>query len=294
MLERKLDIFLYAKGGGVRRLFTYRRWMFLALLAALGLLVAAGAYLWQTRLDLKALGNRRLEVLGRLAEQKAQSLRLVERARGLGEEVARIASFNAKLGTMLDTPSDQGDPGAVPRLRAASGPTSDEELGRRLVDFLEAVGGRLAAEELMQQDLEAALAERKLEFLAKPSLWPTKGYITSGFGRRPSPFGRGGDFHNGVDIKVPTGTPVVAAGAGRVTDVGRVSGYGLRIVISHDYGLETIYAHLKKAEVTPGDAVKRGQRIGLSGNSGRTTGAHLHYEVHADGTPVNPRLYLLD
>ena len=149
-------------------------------------------------------------------------------------------------------------------------------------------------EEAHQQEIARWLTDRKLEFLAKPSLWPARGPITSDFGPRPSPFGRGGDFHNGVDIKMPIGTPVVAPGAGRVTEVGLVHGYGLRVVIAHDYGLTTVFAHLSKAAVEPGQTVKRGQRIGFSGNSGRTTGSHLHYEVRVSDTPVNPLQYLLD
>jgi len=292
MLERKLDIFVHDHNG-VRRLFTYRRWMFLASLATVAVLAVGVLVLWRYQADYADLAGRRRAALGRLAGQKAQALRLRERVRRLGEEAARIRSFDAKLGVMVDAPGGPGvgapdTPGRLP------GTALGDDLGRRLFDFLAALGNRMAVEEALQQDLARLLDERKLEFLAKPSLWPARGFITSGFGSRPSPFGRGGDFHNGVDIKVPMGSPVYAAGAGRVTDADYMHGYGLRVVISHDFGLETVYAHMQKAEVKPGQLVKRGQRIGLSGNSGRTTGAHLHYEVRVDGTPVNPRRYLLD
>jgi murein DD-endopeptidase MepM/ murein hydrolase activator NlpD len=292
MLERKLDIFVYDSGTGVRRLFTYRRWMFLAPLALLAALAAGGLYLWRFQSGYADLLNRRQAALGQLVGQKATALRLKERVRRLGGEAGRIGSFNAKLGVMLDAPVERG--GGLPRAGFGQDTGIGDDLGRRLFDFLEALGSRMAVEEVLQQELARSLLDRKLEFLSKPSLWPTKGYITSGFGGRSSPFGRGGDFHNGVDIKVPMGSPVFASGAGRVTEAEYMTGYGLRIVISHDYGLETIYAHLKKADVKPGQQVKRGQLIGLSGNSGRTTGAHLHYEVRAGGTPVNPRQYMLD
>lgn len=294
MLERKLDIFIYVRSGGVRRVFTYRRWMLYVLLAVMAVLVAGGVFLWQGRAGLDKLEARRLAVLGRLAEQKATALRLNDRAVRLGGEMARITSFDAKLGVMVDRPVDRGGLDATPRLRPAAGLPAETVPDRRLFDFLDALGDRMAVEEVVQQRLETWLGERKLEFLAKPSLWPAKGYINSGFGRRSSPFGRGGDFHKGVDIKVPMRSPVIAAGAGRVTTVGYMHGYGLRVVVSHDYGLETVYAHLNKALVNEGDAVKRGQLIALSGNSGRTTGPHLHYEVRTNGTPVNPRQYLLD
>ena len=292
MLERELEIFVYGPSG-VRRLMVYRRWMFLLPLALLLVLTAGGVWLWLGREDAGRMAARRQAVMARLADQKGSALRLRDTVRRLGDEVGRIESFNAKLGVMVDRPSDHGGMGALPASRLA-GIGLEEDLGRRLFEFLDGLGSRMAVEEVLQQDLARSLFERKLEFLAKPSLWPAQGYITSGFGERSSPFGRGGDFHNGVDIKVPIGSPVYAAGAGRVTEADYANGYGLRIVIGHDYGLDTVYAHMKKAEVKPGQQVKRGQLIGLSGNSGRTTGAHLHYEVRAGGTPVNPRQYMLD
>jgi murein DD-endopeptidase MepM/ murein hydrolase activator NlpD len=292
MLERRLDIFVHTQHG-VRRIFTYRRWMFL-LPAALTLSLALGCLLlWPYRAGYEALSVRRQQALGRLAGQKAAALRLRERILRLEGEAARIGSFDGKLAAMLGAPRERGIPSNLSG-RGADLLVLGDTHTHRLLEFLEALHGRVAAEEVAQQALALSLAARRLEFLAKPSLWPAKGYITSGFGGRASPFGRGGDFHNGVDIKVPLGSPVVAAGAGRVTEADTMNGYGLRVVVSHDFGLETVYAHLKKAEVTPGQPVKRGQLIGLSGNSGRTTGAHLHYEVHAGGTPVNPRQYLLD
>lgn len=289
MLESELDIFVYHARHGIRRLFTYRRWMFLAPLLVLAVSAAGGLLLWRYYDGHEALVERSRLAESQLVAQKARLLALREQARRLVVEAGRISSFDAKLGVMLTRPGENGGMGALPASELVP-----EALGRRLNDFLDSLAGRMAVEEVHQQALLRSLAERKLEFMAKPSLWPLHGYITSGFGLRPSPFGRGGDFHNGVDIKAPTGTPVHAPGAGRITEAGFMHGYGLRVVISHDFGLETIFAHLKKVEVKPGDLVKRGQRIGLSGNSGRTTGAHLHYEIHANGTPVNPRQYMLD
>ena len=293
MLERELEIYI-RNGNGVRRVFTYRRWMFFTMAAGLLVLAAGGLALWPYASGRQALESRRVEALARLSGQKAAALALRDRVRRLAEEAGRIRDFDGKLAVMVDAARDMGGVGAFPAPARLPGVPADGEAGRRLVDFLQALAGRMAVEEVAQLELMRLLAERKLEFLAKPSLWPARGYITSGFGGRRSPFGRGGDFHNGVDIKVPMGSPVCAAGAGRVTEAGTMTGYGLRIVVSHDYGLETVYAHLQKIEVKPGEEVKRGQRIGLSGNSGRTTGSHLHYEVRAAGTPVNPRQYMLD
>lgn len=289
MLEREIDIFFYHGRHGVRRLFTYRRWMFVATVVLLAGLGAGAAVLWRYYDGYEALSRRARQARAQLAEQKALTLGLRERMRRTALEMERIGAFDAKLGIMLARPGETSGMGAL-----SSGAGLPVELGRRMFEFLDGLAGRMAVEEAHQQELARWLIDRKLEFMAKPSLWPARGPITSDFGPRRSPFGRGGDFHNGVDIRMPIGTPVMAPGAGRVTDVGYVHGYGLRVVVAHDYGLETVFAHLKKAEVEPGQAVKRGQRIGLSGNSGRTTGSHLHYEVRINDTPVNPGQYLLD
>jgi len=255
----------------------------------LALSVAGGLFLWRYYEGYEPMARRAEAARARLAEQKARGLALRERARRISLEAARIGSFDAKLGIMLDPPGETAGRGSLP-----AAIVFPETTGGRLFDFLESLDGRMAVEEVRQQELVRSLLERKLEFLATPSLWPSRGPITSGFGTRSSPFGRGGDFHNGVDIKVPTGSPVYAPGAGRVVEADFMHGYGLRVVIDHDFGLETVFAHLKKAEVKPGQMVRRGECIGLSGNSGRTTGSHLHYEVHVNGAPVNPRQYLLD
>lgn len=124
-------------------------------------------------------------------------------------------------------------------------------------------------------------------------MWPLSGPITSPFGMRPNPFGGGNiEFHPGIDIGVPVGTTVVAAAAGRVIIAGWVSGYGNYIAIDHGGGISTGYGHLSQFFVSVGQDVQRGQAIGASGNTGRSTGPHLIFEVRRDGTPVDPNPYL--
>jgi len=125
-----------------------------------------------------------------------------------------------------------------------------------------------------------------------PSLWPVRGQITAGFGQRMDPFSGEGAFHPGVDISVPFGTRVEAAADGIVLEAGRESGYGNEILIDHGFGLTTKYGHLSKIFVVVGQELKRGQVIGLVGMTGKTTGPHLHYEVHIHDLPVNPTRYL--
>ncbi|MEK6579188.1 MAG: M23 family metallopeptidase [Bdellovibrionota bacterium] len=114
--------------------------------------------------------------------------------------------------------------------------------------------------------------------------WPLGAVqITSPYGRR------GGDFHEGVDLRAQSGTPVFAAHSGKILYAGtRIKGYGRMIILSHSSGLATVYAHNGKLFVRRGDSVIRGQKIALSGSSGRARGAHLHFEVRMGPRPVNP------
>jgi murein DD-endopeptidase MepM/ murein hydrolase activator NlpD len=127
-----------------------------------------------------------------------------------------------------------------------------------------------------------------------PNMWPILGPITSGFGQRADPvLGNGeGEFHKGVDIGSPDGTPVHAPAAGRILKAGAGSGYGREIEIDHGNGITTVYGHLSAYNVTAGETVVKGQVIGFVGHSGRTTGSHLHYEVQIRGAAVNPHKYL--
>lgn len=123
---------------------------------------------------------------------------------------------------------------------------------------------------------------------AKPSIWPARGRLASGFGVRRIPYASGYQFHMGVDIIGAHGSSIWATASGEVVFVGYRGSYGNMVIIDHGYDYETLYAHLTDYIVTVGEQVEKGQLIGHMGASGRTTGTHLHYEVHHKGTPVNP------
>jgi murein DD-endopeptidase MepM/ murein hydrolase activator NlpD len=116
--------------------------------------------------------------------------------------------------------------------------------------------------------------------------------LTSGFGYRRDPINGGRRLHAGTDFAGPRGTPIYAGGDGTVIFAGRQSGYGLMVEIRHPFGLSTRYAHMARIRVSEGQRVSRGDRIGDMGNTGRSTGTHLHYEVRRDGDPVNPMTFI--
>ncbi|MGD9105373.1 MAG: M23 family metallopeptidase [Desulfobacterales bacterium] len=127
-----------------------------------------------------------------------------------------------------------------------------------------------------------------------PSIRPAKGWISSRFGYRESPFTGLREFHKGLDIANRKGTPIIATGDGTVTFAGSKGFLGKMVVINHGHGMVTRYGHLQKISVKRKDNVKRGDTIGYMGNSGRGTGSHLHYEVLLNGIPVNPKKYILN
>lgn len=131
---------------------------------------------------------------------------------------------------------------------------------------------------------------------ATPSLWPTEGSITSLYGYRFSPMrrddGESGEFHPGIDIANSPDTLIYATADGTVLFSGWSHGYGNLVVIDHGYGIQTVYGHTSKALVRAGDRIAKGQVIAYMGTTGRSTGAHLHYEVRRQGRPVNPMSFL--
>jgi murein DD-endopeptidase MepM/ murein hydrolase activator NlpD len=137
-------------------------------------------------------------------------------------------------------------------------------------------------------DVRSTVDKRNALAAATPSIWPAHGWLSSGMGARRDPVTGGADFHPGLDIVGDRGEPVYATASGRIVHAGYQGAYGNLIVIDHGFGLETRYGHLSKFNVKPGSRVKRGDVIGSVGATGRATGNHLHYEVHANGRLLNP------
>ena len=146
----------------------------------------------------------------------------------------------------------------------------------------------------------AKLAENKTEFLASiPAIQPVTNKnlrsMASGFGYRLHPIYKTYKMHSGIDFTAPTGTPIYATGNGRVVPApDGASGYGNHVVIDHGFGYKTLYAHMYKSKVRMGQVIKRGQLIGYVGNTGLSSGPHLHYEVIKNGNKINPINYFFN
>jgi murein DD-endopeptidase MepM/ murein hydrolase activator NlpD len=148
--------------------------------------------------------------------------------------------------------------------------------------------------ELSLQELVAELEDKHQRLAASPAIWPTEGWLTSRFGTRISPFTGKRQFHAGIDIAGAAGADVVATASGRVVFAGKKGPLGDTVIIDHGHGMRTHYGHNDRLRVKRGDQVERGQVIASLGNTGRSTGPHVHYTVEVGGKAVNPLDYIFD
>ena len=149
-------------------------------------------------------------------------------------------------------------------------------------------------EERILEELIEAAKDKSARWAATPSIWPVRGWVTSGFGARISPFTNQLAMHDGLDIGAPPNTPIRCPANGHVVSAGFDAKMGNVILVDHGYGIETEYGHLSKLLVRQGQKVRRGDVIALVGSTGLSTGPHLHYMVKLKGQTVNPHNYILD
>ena len=169
-----------------------------------------------------------------------------------------------------------------------------DRLVRKMHDHMETVHQVSSLQEDSFTSLLKSLESKRNLLAATPSLRPTTGWISSRFGYRVSPFTGRKEFHKGLDIATRKGTPIIAPADGVVTFSGKKWLMGNMMTVDHGYGMLTRYGHIYKLKKNKGDRVKRGEVIALVGNTGRSTGPHLHYEVRLNGVLVNPNKYILD
>ena len=203
-----------------------------------------------------------------------------------------------------DKKGEVGIPGAVERIRSdgqgeqavASGlkEIDEQELIASVKEGIAWLAKEADRQEQSLQELSLAAEQKSSRWAATPSIWPVKGWITSGFGPRVSPFTEKPAWHDGLDIGAAANAPVQAPAQGRVTSVGFDSKLGNVVKVDHGFGIETLYGHLAKALVKEGQRVKRGDVVGLVGSTGLATGPHLHYMVKVNGQTFDPTKYILD
>ncbi len=193
-----------------------------------------------------------------------------------------------------------GIPEDIVPTRAGGVPTDDDLVTekaremRGLQEVAKAIAVRAEIQSSSLEELMLQLDDKHNKLSAMPSIWPTKGWLTSRFGPRISPFTGRRQHHAGVDIAAASGTDIVAAAAGRVVFVGRKGPLGKTVVLEHGFGVRTLYGHAKEIFVKIGDELERGTALAAVGSTGRSTGPHLHYVVEVNGKSRNPLDYIFD
>jgi murein DD-endopeptidase MepM/ murein hydrolase activator NlpD len=251
----------------------------------------------ETRADLKKLAG--LEELTSLQRDRLDFL--ASKVDDFEKKMMHLAQFDKKIRIMTNLDNSRNGS----QMLGVGGPVPGEEktitraaeVESALIDKIHENMDELLDEAALQRDSFAEL----LDFLGKqksilastPSIWPVIGWTTSEFGYRVSPFTGRREFHRGIDVATEIGKEVVAPANGTIVRVSEERGMGNMVEINHGNGVITVYGHLlKKGDVKRGQKVKRGDIIGYVGNSGRSTGPHLHYAVCKDGIYIDPRRYL--
>ena len=272
-------------------------------LASAGLLLFAGLLLGVT--GRSAAGMGQVSLLQAKADRQQTELEQVRRgaqqevnamAARLGELQAQANRLNAlgerltRVGQLQDGEFDFNEPVGV------GGNDEAFDMAPKALDAgVTQLEKQFAASGKQLSVLEALLFNRALDKNATPSRLPIlNSYITSGFGGRADPFGGGGQYHKGIDFKASVGDPVLTVADGVVSFAGDKSGYGNVVDVDHGNGYVTRYAHNSRLVVRVGDLVRVGQEIAKAGSTGRSTGAHVHFEVWENGAVVNPRKFLGD
>lgn len=276
--------------------------LIVSVLAGAGLLARDYLVLKQAAAQVAQLQNKIAARDAEIDHQKRQIECFAGEINQLKLNLVALDAFEKKIRVIanLEKPAGEdnlfGVGGATPEDLDTSTPIRRDQSGliRSMHDHVELLERASFSKEQDFSSLLDQLNEKKNLLACTPSIRPAKGWISSNFGSRISPFTGRRELHAALDIANREGTPIFAPADGVVTYAGKKYLYGNLLVIDHGYGLVTRYGHLKSFEVQKGDKVKRGDVVAKMGNTGRSTGPHVHYEVRLNGVPVNPDKYILN
>mgnify|MGYP000448174492 CR=1 FL=1 len=248
------------------------------------------------------MAQKIIDQRSKITQQRLQIQTFANEINSLKEKLVKLDQFEEQIRLIanLEPENDEANPsgigGATPdsldsQLELNEGhETLIREMHQEIDDLESATTIQLNKFDLLKEELE----EQRNMLAATPAIRPTVGWMTSRFGKRTSPFTGRNEFHKGVDIANRKGTAIVATADGVISFVGKKTGMGNVVVIDHGHGIITRYAHLSVILKQRGEKVERGDIIAQMGSTGRSTGPHLHYEVHLNGVPVNPQKYILN
>ena len=268
------------------------RWV---IVVGIGVLVAAPialAAIYSDYLQLRRERAALAHLTARVTEQHALIESSQARMRELRAEIDSWRDLQARIWEPFGPEDGKAKRGSG--MGGTTGPVRTGEASDHgaIGDELDRLTSIVKAEGENLRSLERFLARATRVLAALPSRWPLRGPVNSGFGGRESPWSAKSEFHSGLDIGAPIGTPVKSPAPGTVVFAGVHPEYGQTLIIDHGHETKSLYGHLSKLQATVNQKVQRGEVVALSGNTGRSSGPHLHYEIQVKGQSVNPTSYL--
>jgi len=302
--------FILLSGNGSRiRQFSYTKLALaagaafsVALMVGLGFLVQDYMRLQQTAAQVAKINEKVAARDAEIVHQKRQIECFANEINQLKVNLVALDTFERKIRVIANLEKSDGQDnlfgvgGAAPEDLDTNASLRRDQSGliRSMHDQIDQLEGASFYQEQDFTSLLGQLEEKKNLLACTPSIRPAKGWISSRFGYRISPFTGRRELHAAYDIANREGSPIISPANGIVTFVGKKGAYGNLVMIDHGYGLVTRYGHLKSIDVKRGSKVSRGDVIAKMGNTGRSTGPHVHYEVRLNGMPVNPEKYILN
>lgn len=302
MFFKNYQVFVFDEKSGKKHSFTIKSNVFVVLglvLAGLAALITFAGYSFFQYANTKDLRNE-LKFAEREIEAKENRLvGILAELEFLREDINRIRQFDNQIKMLVGSKNtaEESNIGGIEtdEFKIDMLPLHRQELAsRKILHYIRDLKRDSQLEEIIQQDLIVFMNESTQKLASIPSIVPSQGFITSRFGYRLSPFTGSKRLHRGLDIAAAVGTKIVAPADGKVVFADRDGAYGLCVEIDHGNGIKTRYAHMSKISAKIGSTIKRGDLVGLVGNTGRSTGAHLHYEVMVNGVHTDPLAYIVE
>jgi murein DD-endopeptidase MepM/ murein hydrolase activator NlpD len=290
--QRKFNVLVVRDDGRRIARVTLPRWLILTVLGLVLAVPASVAVIYTDYLQLRTQRTSLNELSARVAEQQGPIDAAQSKMRQIRAEIDGWRELRAKIWEPFGpedgaTKRSAGIGGSTGPSRAVETPDHaaiGDEL-ERLTSIVKDEGDNLRA-------LERFLGRATRVLAALPSRWPVRGQVNSGYGSRTSPWSANSEFHSGLDIGARVGTPVKSPAPGTVVFAGVNAEYGQTLIIEHGNETKSLYGHLSKLNVAVNQKVQRGDVVALTGNTGRSSGPHLHYEIRIKDQSVNPTSYL--